>query len=227
MEKSQQLVLGFLATNSYRAEDFLVDLSNEKAYQMVLSQDRWGSHGLVLWGDAKVGKTHLAHLFQKKTGAVFLTEDHLEKLEKGEDCTENFQVFILDSLEIVLPSYEKALFHLSNLLKEKGGSFLILSQRPPGEWKISLKDLESRLKAFLAIHVQNPSDSLLEAILMKKSGDLQIILDPKVIAYLLTHGERAPGALQKFLEELNEFSLSQRQKITIPLVKAFIDLQNS
>jgi chromosomal replication initiation ATPase DnaA len=227
MEKSKQLILSFAASDSYRAEDFLVDASNQKAYQMILAQDQWGSHGLVLWGAPKVGKTHLAHLFQKKTGAVFLTEDHLERLEKGEDCTEIHQVFVLDSLEAVLPLYEKALFHLCNLLKEKAGNFLILSQRCPGEWEISLKDLESRLKAFLPIQVENPSDQLLEAILMKKSGDLQTVLNPKVITYLLTHGERSPGALQKFLEELNEFSLSQRQKITIPLIRAFMNLHNS
>lgn len=227
MEKSKQLILSFSETSSYRAEDFLVDSSNEKAYRMILSPDQWGSHGLVLWGDAKVGKTHLAHVFQKKTGAIFMTEDHLERLEKGEDCTESHQVFILDSLEGVLPSSEKALFHLCNLLKEKGGRLLVLSQKCPGEWKISLKDLESRLKAFLAIPIENPSDPLLEAILMKKSGDLQIVLDQKVINYVLTHGERAPGSLQKFLEDLNQFALSQGQKITIPLVKTFVDQQNS
>jgi chromosomal replication initiation ATPase DnaA len=227
MEKSKQLILSFAASDSYGAEDFLVDASNEKAYRMIFSQDQWGSHGLVLWGGSKVGKTHLAHLFQKKTGAVFLTEDHLERLEKGEDCTETDQVFILDSLEAVLPLYEKALFHLSNLLKEKEGSFLVLSQKCPGDWEIDLKDLESRLKAFLAIQIQNPSDQLLAAILMKKGGDLQIVLDPKVINYVLTHRERSPKSLQKFLEDLNQFSLIQGQKITVPLVKAFIDLQNS
>lgn len=221
MKNSQQLVLGFSAKDSYREEDFLVDSSNEKAYRMIASVEQWGSYGLVLWGGPKVGKTHLAHLFQKKTGAIFLTQEHLEKLERGEDCTEDSQIFILDSLEEVLPLYEKALFHLCNLLKEKGGQLLILSQSSPGEWKISLKDLESRLKACLALHIQNPSEGLLEAILLKKSGDLQISLDQKVIHYLLTHGDRSPGALQKSLEDLNQFALAQGQKITIPLVRSF------
>ncbi len=227
MEKSQQLILSFAASDSYRVEDFLVDASNEKAYRMIFPQSQWGSHGLVLWGGSKVGKTHLAHLFQKKTEATFLTEEHLERLEKGEDCTERERIFILDSLEAILPLHEKALFHLCNLLKEKKGSLLILSQKCPSDWGISLKDLESRLKAFLAIQVENPSDQLLAAILMKKGGDLQIVLDPKVISYVLTHRERSPRSLQKFLEDLNQFSLAQGQKITVPLVKAFIELQNS
>ncbi len=220
-----QLLFGFPIISSYGVQDFLVDSSNEAAHKILSSEELRPPHGLVIWGKPRVGKTHLSHVFQRTAKAIFLTEDDLMQIRKGQDITVPHKTFIVDSLEDVVPSYQNELFHLYNVLREKGGFLLITSQKSPGEWEIPLKDLESRLKTFLAIEVQTPSDSLLEAILTKKCTDLQIAAEPKVISYILTHGERSPDALQKLLEDLDYFAFSQGQKITIPLIKTFMDQQ--
>ena len=115
------------------------------------------------------------------------------------------------------------IFHLCNLLKERRSTILITAEESPSLWGLKLPDLESRLSSFPAIRVEAPDDDLLAAILVKKVSEMQIELDEAVKQYILTHTERSAFSLIQLLERLDEASLIQQRKITIPLVKMVME----
>ena len=89
---------------------------------------------------------------------------------------------------------ERALLHLVNLCMETRRDILVAARHPPASWTVSLSDLDSRLRAVLAIGVGLPDDALLGAVLVKHFADRQLRVAPEVIAYLLTHMERSFAA---------------------------------
>jgi DnaA regulatory inactivator Hda len=216
---SVQLPLRFAVEQNYFPDDFLKSESNALALAAIEAWPNWPSYGLVIFGAAKVGKTHLAHIFEYKSKAVFLMKEKLESLEQFDPLIREGAAYILEDVCPWLQTYEHSLFHLCNLIKERGASLLITAELSPSLWQVSLADLKSRLSLFPAVRVDQPDDELLEAILIKKVSEMQIDLDLAVRRYILTHTERSASFLVEFLERLDARSLAFQRKITIPLVR--------
>lgn len=220
---SVQLPLRFAAEKNYFPGDFLKSKSNALALAAIEAWPEWPSYGLVVFGAAKVGKTHLAHVFQARSKAVFLPKEKLESLDQFGSLLREGTAYILEDVYPWLQTAEQSLFHLCNLIKERGASLLITAEQSPALWQVSLADLKSRLSLFPAVRVDQPDDDLLEAILIKKVSEMQINLDPAVCRYILTQVERSASFLIEFLERLDARSLAFQRKITIPLVREILD----
>ena len=93
---------------------------------------------------------------------------------------------------------------------------------PPAAWTVVLPDLDSRLRAALAIGIGLPDDALLGAVLVKHFADRQLRVAPEVIAYLLTHMERSFAAAADIASRLDLVSLRDRRPITVPLARQLV-----
>lgn len=221
---NRQLPLDFNVVKTYFSKDFVVSQSNKEAYDTVMNWPKWPVHGLILYGDDKVGKTHLSHIFRHRAKAVFLQEENLQNLDQFSRFIYKGSAFILDDAPRFIDQYQTQLFHFCNILKEKEGYALWTANSPSRRWGIQLRDLSSRLSVFPAIKIFQPEDALLEAILVKKTSELQIDIDQAVFSFILTHTERSAAFLISFLERINRVSLVQKRKVTIPLVKEVMRL---
>lgn len=221
--QNSQLPLNFIVRQDYRSEDFLQSKSNEMAFRALESWPNWTTYGLILCGENKVGKTHLAHIFCRKAKGLFLQKENLKNLDQFERFIQRGKPYILDEPGLLKEGDEQNLFHLCNLIKERGAFLLIIAEKSPSYWDVHLKDLESRLSVFPTIQIQKPEEELLEAILVKKVSELQIDLDASVSHYILTHTERSAGFLVTLLDKLNNESLIHQRKITVPFVKKFLE----
>ncbi|MEI8320443.1 MAG: DnaA/Hda family protein [Alphaproteobacteria bacterium] len=218
---SQQLTLRLAGAPTYSMNDFLQAPCNQKAYEMIAQADQW-PHGIILWGAEKTGKTHLAHIFQHTHGGEFYSEESIESL-KIQDLVKPETYYILDQSIDFYTQHETELFHLLNLLHERNSKLLMTAHKPLLQWSLKLSDLQSRLSRFLSVELEKPDDSLLESVLHKHASDLQITLDPKVAAYLMTHSDRSIQHLLNTLEQINVLALERREKITIPLAKRVLE----
>jgi chromosomal replication initiation ATPase DnaA len=112
------------------------------------------------------------------------------------------------------PAAQTALFHLHNLLSERGGQLLLTARAPVRDWGLTLPDLASRLQAAAHVALGRPDDDLLAAVLTKHFTDRQVRVPDTLIPFLLARIERSLGAAQRVASMLDTESLARGKPIT-------------
>ncbi|HUY68604.1 MAG TPA: DnaA/Hda family protein [Alphaproteobacteria bacterium] len=210
------------------ADDFLVASSNKDAVAWIDRWPDWPAHGMVVYGPAGAGKTHLAHVWRSKSRGKVLAAEDIGEADPGLVVMSNRALVIEDAACIGgRAEREQALLHIYNMLRENGGSMLLTARRPPAHWNIALPDLRSRLLAAPAIALLPPDDDLLIALLVKQFRDRQIDIGAEVVDYLLSRVERSPGAVRQLVVALDRASLATGRKITIALARRVIETINA
>jgi len=223
----KQLLLNWPINEKLAQSNFLPAASNEKAVKWIDSWPNWQRgeehfHCLIIYGPDGCGKTHLAHVWQKMSKAKIITGDDLENsdLISGDQL-----VFIVEDVDSFVnkPGRQETLLHLFNWTKEQGGFILLTARERPKKWSINLEDLSSRLLASEASKIELPDDDLLKDIMIKQFSDRQITLSKDVIKYLIARTERSFDAMRHLVKEIDNLSMSEKKKITIPVVKRVLE----
>jgi chromosomal replication initiation ATPase DnaA len=194
--------------------DFLVTACNAAALGWIERWPDWPAGVLVLHGPAGCGKSHLAELWRRRSGALLVAGDFLG----GRDPTAlaDRPAVGVDDAE---KAPERALLHLYNCCAEAGTSLLVIARAAPGAWPIGLPDLASRLRAAPAAAIALPDDALLAAVLVKHFADRQVRVPPAVIRYLVPRMERSFAAAASLAERIDRLALGERRPIGIALVR--------
>lgn len=204
---SAQIPLNLPYQNSKTAEDFLVSDANKDAFSWVKTDSPPFSIALIL-GESGCGKTHLAHIFSP----VVIQGSELD--EAVLSCLS--PRVAVDNVE---SAPEVVLFHLYNIAKEQQVPFLMTARKTP-TWQ--LPDLKTRMRTIPTLTIQPPDDFLMMSLLCKAFISRQVDVDSDVVAYLLTHLDRSYIAIHQIVELADNVSLSQKRRITIPLIKEAI-----
>jgi chromosomal replication initiation ATPase DnaA len=199
-------------------EDFLVAPANEAAVGWLDLWPRWPAPALTLAGPAGSGKTHLGQVFVRRAGAVFLTPGTLDRTAPR-DLAGAARAVVLDEAE---SAAEEPLFHLYNLMAERGGHLLLLARAAPARWGTALPDLRSRLLAAPVVELALPDDALLAALLIKLFADRQLRVGDELVAWLVPRLERSFAAAQRAVAALDQAALAQRRPITVPLARSVL-----
>jgi chromosomal replication initiation ATPase DnaA len=196
-------------------EDFWVAPANEAAVAWLDRWPDWPAPALTLVGPPGSGKTHLGHVFVRRSGAVFLTPEALARAAPR-DLAGETRAAVLDDAQ---HAADEPLLHLYNLMAERGGHLLLLAGAPPARWGIALPDLRSRLLAAPVAELAPPDDMLLGALLIKLFADRQLRPGDEVVAWLVPRIERSFAAAQRAVAALDRAALAQRRPITVPLAR--------
>ena len=211
-----QLTMPFLSTPSYHAADFIRGAANGTALDWVERWPDWPYSIMLLHGPAGSGKTHLAHVFAARSSASFLSPERLGQSTADQLLTGNHS-WVLDGLDAVAD--EAALAQLINHVRARGDYLLITARESADTRAFELPDLSSRLRALPAISIDTPDDALLTGVLAKAFADLQLRIAPDVLHYAMTHLERSYPAIQQFVADMDQLSLTRGRGITVPLVR--------
>ncbi|MGH1414317.1 MAG: chromosomal replication initiator DnaA [Pelagimonas sp.] len=212
----EQLQIPLPVLTALGRDDFFVSESNAIAVALVEGWENWPSRKMVLNGPAGSGKTHLAHVWAKKSGARIVAAQGLEyadipQLAQGSICVEN-----VDQIAGNMHA-EEALFHLHNLVLEQGHSLMITGAAAPNLWPLSLPDLHSRIMGAQSAALSGPDDMLLSALLVKLFADRQIVPASDVIPYLLRQMPRSYHAARTIVDKLDRASLTRPSGVNRPL----------
>jgi chromosomal replication initiation ATPase DnaA len=199
--------------------DFLISDSNAAAIAWIDRWSDWPCRALALHGPGGCGKTHLVHLWCAQTAGVIVPGEALSVEMVARLVSERRHRVAIDDAD---RASELALLHLYNFCIESRGSLLVAARQPPAAWTVVLPDLDSRLRAALAIEIGLPDDALLGAVLVKHFADRQLRVAPEVIAYLLTHIERSFAAAAEMTSRLDVVSLRDRRAITVTLARQVV-----
>lgn len=206
-----QLVLDLPHRQALAASDFLVSQSNKAAVDVIDAWPDWPHAALIVSGPPGSGKSHLAHVWQLRSGAARIEAKVLD--EQTIPSPDHAQALVIEDIDRGIGN-QKALFHILNLARESKFSILLTTRRPPGELQIELPDLRSRLRAMPMVEIHPPDESLLGAVLVKLFHDRQLQIEPHVVKFLTLRIERSMAAANRVVAELDRLSLANQHRIT-------------
>lgn len=197
---------------TYAREDFVAAGGNREALAWVDRWPDWPAPALALSGPTGCGKTHLARIWAARAGASVVDGTDLEGKSVADlsDMAAASPAIVVEGAD---RAPERALFHLYNLMRERGGSLLLTSGLPPAHWSIALPDLASRLRAAPAVALAPPDDELLGSIILKQLGDRQLHAGAGVVQYLVSHMERSAEAARRVVAALDRRGLIEQREI--------------
>jgi chromosomal replication initiation ATPase DnaA len=220
--RQRQLALGLGHQPAMTRADFLVGDANRAAVALFDRWPDWPGEVVVVSGPAGSGKTHLVEVWRAASGAAAVPAQSIDQWTVDRLLAGPLAVEDLDAGSIDEP----AMFHLINLTRERKGSLVITSRRPPAAIAWTVPDLASRLRAAHAVTLGVPDDDLLRRVLVKLFADRQLAVDRAVIDYVVTRMERSLAAANSVVEALDRAALAEGKGITRGLAAAALDLVN-
>ena len=219
----RQLPFDFAHDPDFGADAFIEAPCNRAALAWIRRWPEWSAPGLAVHGPAGCGKTHLASIWHSMSGAVALSPSMLAP-DRVPSLLGDARAALIDAAEAPVfdADGERALVHLYNLLKERGGHLLLLARTPPARWSIALPDLRSRLAALPAVRIDAPDDELLQQLLVKLFADRQLDASPDSVAFLLPRMPRSFDAARKLVAELDRRALAAGRAVTVALVREIL-----
>jgi chromosomal replication initiation ATPase DnaA len=211
--KSGQLTFDLaLPEPTYERHDFIIADGNREALAWLDRWPDWPAPALALNGPPGSGKTHLARIWARRAGATLM-----DAAELADKSVPDLTALAASSPALVIENADQAsernMFHLYNLMRERGGSMLLVATRPPAHWSIHLPDLASRLRAAPAVAVAAPDDELLGSLILKQLADRQLHAGPGVVRYLVSRMERSAEAARLVVTALDRKALAEGREI--------------
>ncbi|MEX0623516.1 DnaA regulatory inactivator Hda [Saccharospirillum sp.] len=187
---------------------------------------------IYLWGASGSGLTHLlqasVHDLQTQ-GLESLYLPLADCVDHGPEALEGLDqmaVLALDDIDSIAghPEWEEALFHLFNRMRDSGRVLLVTSHTSPLKPAITLPDLASRLSWGLTFHIQPLTDEQKTDWLIWKARRRGLTMETDVAAFLINRTARSMTSLVEAFERLDQGSLAQQRRLTIPFVKSELGL---
>lgn len=181
---------------------------------------------IYLWGDAQCGKTHLLSASCNTVAAngyrvAYLPAEYIESegaLEGLEEC----HLVCFDDIDTLSPTAEIELFHCINRCRDKSVRLLFAAVAQAESLNLTLPDLRTRLSWGPVFQVQSLPEDQLQAALMHQLESRSLKVNNDVAVYLLNRFPRNITSLKKIVDLLDQASLKQQRKVTVPLIRQLI-----
>lgn len=200
----RQLPLPFPHAPRFDRMQFFEAPSNFQAVALLEKPAAWPQHRLAVWGEAGSGKSHLLDRWARRHRATRLTGAALPSEPPSGPLA-------IDDADL---SQERPLLHVLNAAAEAGFSVVIAGRAAPARWDTLLPDLDSRLRAILAVEIRPADDELLRALLQALLTDRQLPVSEPVQEFLLRRLPRTPAALRDAVASLDHLALSFGGRVT-------------
>ena len=181
-----------------------------------------GGPPLFLWGPGGVGKTHLLHALAQQwqsLGAKVAKFDAQTPLPWEPD--EDVRLVLLDNCERFCADRQHAAFALFVEAATLNMTVVGTGNCPAVDLPVR-EDLRTRLGWGPVFEVQALGEDQSRAVLRREADRRGIHLSDDVMSYLLTRFARDLSHLMHLLDRLDEFALSQKRGVTVPLLKQML-----
>ena len=185
---------------------------------------------IILFGHPGSGKSHLLqglyHQMIKSSGSAL----YLPMLASLEPYIlqglENADLVCLDDIDKILtsPGWQPSLFHLINACSDHGVKLVLSSSKHVTSLPIELPDLKSRMKGAYLLSTDKLSDADKLEVIRIKSMRRGFEMEADVCSFILSRSKRDMHHLARLVDRLDEATLRQQAKVTIPFVKRALNL---
>ena len=206
MRELNQEILKFDHEKNFKYEDFYVSKSNEHILNFINKWPKWEKNFLNISGEKFSGKTHLINIFLKKFNGLKINSNSLSNKHLKE--VKIYQNIVLENFCEKID--EKLAYSLFNIIDQDNKYLIVTSLQPIVDINYDLKDLKSRSKNFLLYNIEKPDDDLMFALLLKNLSDRQILIDKKLINYIVKRIDRSYSNIFDFIYKIDEVSLKKK-----------------
>ncbi|MFK7816124.1 MAG: DnaA regulatory inactivator Hda [Gammaproteobacteria bacterium] len=186
-----------------------------------------------LWGSAGTGKTHLLqaicnHQVNTPQNAIYLPMKELVDQQAAIlNDMHQLDVVCIDDVDAVLGNkeWDRQLFLLINELRASNKSIVITATNNPHEAPVSFPDLASRLVWGPVYKLSVLSDNGKSRAIQEHAKVRGLEVSTEVCSFLLKRFPRDLNKLISLLDKLDEESLVQQKKVTVPFVKTVLNIE--
>lgn len=197
----KQLLLDIKPPALATLQNFVVGRNAEVMTSLqALINDSAQSRFIYVWGEKGCGKSHL--LSACKAIGLKVADD----------------VHLLDN------NAQIALFNAYNQLKESGSFLITAGLHAPTQMGLR-DDLATRLAWGLAYQLHPLNDDEKARALKQHAAERGILLPSEVVDYCLRYLRRDLPTLMATLDALDEWSLTEKKPVTVPMLKKLLQLE--
>ena len=220
MTNLNQQILKFDYEQNFKDQDFYVSKSNEHSFTLLNSWPKWDKNFINLIGENFSGKSHLINIFLEKNKGIKInskdiSNDFLQKIKIYEN------IIVEDLTEKI---NENLLFSLINIIDQDNKYLIVTSIIPIVNFKFKLNDLNSRSTNFILSQIEKPGDDLIYALILKNLSDRQILIDQKLIEFIIKRIDRTYGKISDFIYKIDEISLKRKKPIDFKIIKEALEV---
>ncbi len=186
-----------------------------------------------LWGGASSGKTHLLqaicnHQANTNQSAIYLPMKELAMQDASIlNDMQHIDILCIDDVDAVLgkKEWDRQLFLLINELRANNKSIVMTATLNPLEATVSFPDLASRLVWGPVYKLNLLEDEGKSRAIQEHAKARGLDVSAEVCSFLLKRFPRELNKLIILLDKLDEESLIQQKKVTVPFVKSVLNVQ--
>ncbi len=184
-----------------------------------------------IWGSPGAGLTHLLQALchkanQNNLSVQYLPINDIIGFDPSDICEglDGVDIVCVDGLDLICGyrNWERALFNLFNNVKDAGHVMVFASHTSPQTLPVLLPDLKSRLLGCTIYHVEGLKDEEKQQALRMRASSRGMEMSEDVAKFILSRASRDTNELFFLLNRLDEASLREKRRLTIPFVKSVL-----
>ncbi len=200
----KQLLLDIQPLAPATLDNFIAGRNEEALHSLkMLTAGSANIHFIYLWGTEGSGKTHLLQ------ACNCLAEE------------QNLPLYIADDVNTLNEEAQIDLFNRFNQLRASGGMLVTSGNAAPMQMGLR-DDLATRLAWGLVYQLQPLSDEEKAQALKTHAKERGMKLPDEVVDYCLRYLRRDLPTLMAVLNALDEWSLTEKKPVTVPLLKKLL-----
>jgi DnaA family protein len=200
LKAMKQLLLDIKPASPPSLQNFMAGRNAEALASLMAAVHPSGaSHFIYLWGEAGSGKSHLLKACAAQN------------------------VMVVDDVHLLSADAQIDLFNRYNQIKENQGSLITAGLHAPTQMGLR-DDLATRLAWGLVYQLHALNDAEKSLALQNHAMERGMRLPSEVVDYCLRYLRRDLSTLMATLDALDEWSLTTKKPITVPLLRQLLQL---
>jgi DnaA family protein len=228
--KGRQLALGVQLSDTAHFDSYFAGPNGDALALLRGYAASAPGNGLLIFGAAASGKTHLLHALVRDAAARGLSVAYVPLRDVAADGPqvvaglEDRALIALDDVEAVIEgsAWALALLRLVDALRAHHRHFALTCSVAPDRMAGLPKDLATRLSACTLVGLKPLQDAERATMLRSRARARGLELPDDSVRWLLTHLPRDPATLVEALERLDQASLAEQRRLTLPFVQQVV-----